>query len=206
MSTVTDPAPDTVVERFAPTSGRFSGIAGLITAAVVLILAVLGWDAGTPLGVAIVALFGGLMVWAAMLRPALWTTSDDLVMRGMFGSQLIPLAAIDTVIVTQVLAVKVGDKRFVSPVIGYTVRQTMKSKVRDARSPTSSAPAPTQEHQAFVEARIAYVAQDARDRLGIRKGSPEQQALAAGVRHTWAWPELVAAAVLVLAFVVWVIL
>jgi len=206
MSTVTDPAPDAVVERFAPTSGRFSGIAGLITAAVVLILAVLGWDAGTPLGVAIVALFGGLMVWAAMLRPALWTTSDDLVMRGMFGSHLVPLAAIDTVIVTQVLAVKVGDKRFVSPVIGYTVRQTMKSKVRDARSPSSSAPAPTQEHQAFVEARIAYVAQDARDRLGIRKGSPEQQALAAGVRHTWAWPELVAAAVLVLAFVVWVIL
>ena len=206
MSTVTDPAPDAVVERFAPTSGRLSGIAGLITAGVVLILAVLGWDAGTPLGVAIVALLGGLLVWAAMLRPALWTTSDDLVMRGMFGSHLVPLAAIDTVIVTQVLAVKVGDKRFVSPVIGYTVRQTMKSKVRDARSPSSSAPAPTQEHQAFVEARIAYVAQDARDRLGIRKGSPEQQALAAGVRHTWAWPELVAAAVLVLAFVVWVIL
>jgi len=203
---VSDPAPDAVVERFTPTSGRFSGIAGLITAGVVLILAVLGWDTGTPLGVAIVALLGGLLVWAAMLRPALWTTGNDLVMRGMFGTHWIPLAAIDTVIVTQVLAVKVGEQRYVSPVIGYTVRQTMRSKVRDARSPTSSAPAPTQEHQAFVEARIAYVAQDARDRLGIRKGSPEQQALAAGVRHTWAWPELVAAAVLVLAFVVWVIL
>ncbi len=205
MSTVTDPAPDAVVERFAPTSGRFSGIAGLITAGVVLILAVLGWDVGTPLGVAIVALLGGLLVWAAMLRPALWTTTDDLVMRGMFGTHWVPLAAIDTVIVTQVLAVKVGDQRYVSPVIGYTVRQTMRSKVRDARSPTSSVPAPTQQHQAFVEARIAYVAQDARDRLGIRKGSPEQQVLADGVRHTWAWPELVAAAVLVLAFVVWVI-
>jgi hypothetical protein len=203
VPTPEDPA---VVERFAPTSGRISGVVGLITAGVVLILAVLGWDAGTPLGVAIVALLGALLVWAAMLRPALWTTTSELVMRGMFGTHWIPLAAIDTVIVTQVLAVKVGDRRFVSPVIGYTVRQTMKSKVRDAQSPSSSAPAPTQEHQAFVEARIAYVAQDARDRLGIRKGSPEQQALAAGVRHTWAWPELAAAAVLVLAFVVWVIL
>ncbi|GAA4734917.1 hypothetical protein GCM10023350_18300 [Nocardioides endophyticus] len=203
---MTDPDSDTVVERFAPTSGRISGVAGLITAGVVLILALLGWDTGTPLGVAIVALLGALMVWAAMLRPALWTTGNDLVMRGMLGTHWVPLAAIDTVIVTQVLAVKVGDRRFVSPVIGYTVRQTVKSKARDARSPSGSAPAPTQEHQAFVEARIAYVAQDARDRLGIRKGSPEQQALAAGVRHTWAWPELVATALLVLAFAVWVIL
>ena len=41
----------------------------------VLILAVLGWDTGTPLGVAIVAVLGAVLVWAAMLRPALWMTS-----------------------------------------------------------------------------------------------------------------------------------
>jgi hypothetical protein len=202
---VTDPARDVVVERFAPTSGRFSGIAGLVTAGVVLILAVLGWDAGTPLGVAIFALLGAVLVWAAMLRPALWTTSSDLVIRGMFSTNWVPLAAIDTVVVAQVLAVKVGDQRFVSPVIGYTVRQTMRSKVRDTQAPASSAAGPTQEHQAFVEARIVYVAQDARDRLGIRKGSPEQQALAAGVRHAWAWPELAAVALLVLGFLVWLV-
>jgi hypothetical protein len=202
---VTDPDRDALVERFTPTSGRISGIVGLITAGVVLILALLAWDTGTPLGVAIVAVLGGLLAWAALLRPALWTTSQDLVMRGMFGTHWIPLAAIDTVIVTQVLAVKVGDRRFVSPVIGYTVRQTMRARVRDARAASSPDPGPTQVHQAFVEARIAYVAQDSRDRLGVRKGSPEQDALAAGVRHTWAWPELGAAVVLVLAFVVWLI-
>ena len=202
---MTDPARDVVVERFAPTSGRISGIVGLITAGVVLILALLGWDTGTPLGVAIVAVLGGVLVWAAMLRPALWTTGSDLVIRGMFSTSWVPLAAIDRVVVTQVLAVKVGDRRFVSPVIGYTVRQTMRSKVRDAQAPNSSGAGPTQEHQAFVEARITYVAQDTRDRLGIRKGSPEQQALAAGVRHTWAWPELAACALLVLAFVVWLV-
>ena len=206
---MTDPAstPDdtTVVERFAPTSGRISGVVGLIAAGVVLILAVTDWDSGTPLGVAIVAVLGAVLVWAAMLRPALWVTTRDLVMRGMFGVYRIPLAAIDTVVVTQVLAVKVGDRRFVSPVIGYTVRQTLKSKVRQGQAPDSASSGPTQEHQAFVEARIASMAQDARDRLGIRRGSPEQQALAADVRHTWALPELVAVAVLVLAFVVWLV-
>lgn len=201
-----DPADDPVVERFAPTSGRISGIVGLLTAGVVLILAVLGWDTGTPLGVAIIAVLGAVLVWVAMLRPALWTTSRDLVIRGMFGTHRIPLAAIDTVVVTQVLAVKVGGRRFVSPVIGYTVRQTVKGKMRGAAaSPTGAGPAAVHDHQAFVEARIAYAAQDARDRLGIRKGSPEQQALAADVRHTWAWPEIGACALLVLAFVAWLL-
>jgi hypothetical protein len=41
--------------------------------------------------------------------------------------------------------------------------------------------------------------------MGIRKGAPEQQALAADVRRTWAVPELVAVAVAVLAFVVWLV-
>jgi hypothetical protein len=206
---VTDPADaddaTAVVERFAPTSGRVSGIVGLITAGVILVLALIAGETGTPLGVAIVAVLGGLLVWASLLRPALWVTAHDLVLRGMFSTHRVPLAAIDTVVVTQVLAVKVRDHRYVSPVIGYTVRQTMRSKVREGQAPNSKAAGPTQEHQAFVEARITYLAQDARDRLGIRKGSAEQQALADDVRRTWAWPEIVAGVALVLAFLVWLL-
>ena len=206
---MTDPAQaddTTVVERFPPTSGRVSGVVGLITAGVVLTLALLPWDAGTPLGVAIVAVLGALLVWAALLRPALWVTSRDLVLRGMFSTRRVPLAAIDSVVVTQVLAVKVGDQRYVSPVIGYTVRQTVKAKVRDGQTPGVAAPSPAQEHQAFVATRIDYLAQDARDRQGIRSGSPEQQALADGVRRTWAWPEIGAGVALAVAFVVWLLL
>lgn len=200
------PAPDeAVVERFAPTSGRISGIVGLATAGVILVLALIAGETGTPLGVAIVAVLAGLLIWAALLRPALWVTSRDLVLRGMFSTQRVPLAAIDSVVVTQVLVAKAGEHRYVSPVIGYTVRQTIKSKARDGRGPTSSAPSATNDHQAFVEARIAFLAQDARDRLGIRKGSPEQQALAADVRRSWAWPELGGCGALVLAFLVWLV-
>jgi hypothetical protein len=205
---VTDPAhaPDdtAVVERFTPTSGRFSGVVGLLTVGAILVVAVLDWDAGTPLGVGILAVLGAILVWSALLRPALWVTSRELVLRGMFSTTRVPLAAIDTVVVTQVLAVKVGDSRYASPVIGYTVRQTVKARV-GRESGSSGRASGAQDHQAFVEARIAHLAQDARDRLGIRKGAPEQQALAADVRRTWAVPELVAVAVAVLAFVVWLV-
>jgi hypothetical protein len=193
-----------VVERFTPTSGRFTGVVGLITAGVIVIIAVRDWDAGMPLGVGILTVLGAVLVWAAMLRPALWVTSRDLVLRGMFSTRRVPLAAIDTVVVTQVTTVKVGDQRYVSPVIGYTVRQTMKSRA-GGTSPDSAASGPTREHQAFVEARIDHLAQDARDRQGIRKASPEQQALRTGVRRSWAWPEIGGCVLLALAFVVWLL-
>lgn len=194
---------DAVVERFQPTSGRISGFVGLGTAAVIFVIAVLDKDTGTPLGVAILALLGALLVWAALLRPAMWVTSTDLVMRGMFRTDMIPLAAINKVSVSQVFAVFVGERRFVSPVIGYTARQTMKSRV--TRGVTESTTSPIQSHQTFVEARIDHLAQSSRDLLGIRNRSPEQEALAADVRRSYAWPEIAGVAVLVLAFVVWLL-
>ena len=202
---MTEQDSDAVVERFQPTSGRLSGILGLVTAAVVLVLAVGAWDPGRPLGVAIIAVLGALLVWAALLRPALWITSRDLVLRSMFHTDRIPLAAIDKVVVTQVLAATAGGKRYVSPTIGYTARQTVKARVQ-ARGATAGTPNPLTSHQAFVEERLNHLARDSRDRLGVTQGSPEQQALAADVRRTYAWPELVAVVVCVVAFVAWLVL
>lgn len=205
---MTEQSGDRVVERFRPTSGRVTGILGLVTAGVVLVLALVGWDGGTTVGVVIVAVLGAVVVWAAMLRPALWVTERDLVMRGMFHTDRVPLAAIDRVRVTQVLTVAVGDRALVSPVVGYSLRRLTKSRFqpRDRIDPTgtsSGAPPEAREHQAFVEARIAHLAATARERAGIRPGSPEQQALAADVRRSWAWPEIAACAALAVAFVGW---
>jgi hypothetical protein len=199
------PDHDAVVERFHPTNGRFSGFLGLGAAALILVLAIVPFDAGRPLGIAILAVLGALLVWVALLRPAMWVTARDLVMRGMFRTDSIPLAAIDKVVVTQVFAVSAGGKRFVSPTVGYTARQTMRAKVR-TRGATAKTESEVDTHQIFVEARVSHLAQDTRDRLGIKKGSPEQEALAAGVRRTYAWPEIAGVAVCVLAFVVWLAL
>ncbi|MDF1603887.1 hypothetical protein [Nocardioides sp. YIM 152315] len=216
---MSDQDDDAVVERFQPTSGRISGVLGLIVAGVVIVLALAAWDAGTALGVAIVAVLGAVLVWAALLRPALWVTRRDLVMRGMFHTDRVPLAAIDRVRVTQVLTVVVGERRMVSPVVGYSLRQLTKARIQtrggieqphleplEAKDPQSGAPLESAVHQAFVESRIDHLARTARDQSGIRPGSPEQHALAHDVRRTWALPELAAAGLFVVAFVVWLAL
>lgn len=197
-----------VVERFRPTSGRFSGLLGLGTAGLVLVLALVG-GSREAFVVAVGAALGGVLVWAALLRPALWATRRDLVMRGMFHTDRLPLAAIDRVRVSQVLTVVAGDRRMVSPVVGYTLRQTVKTRARSGgiEQPNlgglepppvaaDGARAVAGEHQAFVESRIEHLATTARDLAGIRPGSAEQRALADDVRRTWAWPEIGAVVVL----------
>ena len=195
---------DDVVERFRPTNGWFSGFVGLGTALVILVLALMAGDTGRPLGVAIGAALGGLLAWVALLRPALWATQRDLALRGMYHTDFVPLAAIDKVAVSQVLAVSAGGKRYVSPTIGYTARQTVKGKM-NPRSDTGKVASEVDTHQIFVEHRILHLAQTSRDQLGITKGSPEQAALAADVRRTYAWPEIAGTALCLLAFVVWII-
>lgn len=209
---------DAVVERFRPTSGRVSGFVGLATAAVVLVLALASGDSGTPVGVAIVAVLGGVLVWAALLRPALWATRRDLVLRGIFHTDRVPLVAIDRVRATQVLTITAGDRTLVTPVVGYSLRQTVKTKGRTGGleqpdlggldvtpGPTAGTTASSQVHQAFVEARIEHLARDARDVSGIRQGSPEQRAAADDVRRTWAWPEIGAVTALAVLFVLWLV-
>lgn len=207
---MTEQADDRVVERFRPTSGRLSGVLGLVTAGVVLVLAVLGWDGGATLGVMIVAVLGAVLVWAALLRPALWATGRDLVMRGMFHTDRVPLAAIDRVRVTQVLTVSVGERSLVSPVVGYSLRRMTKNRFQppdrmEPTGPAGGAPPEAREHQAFVESRIVHLASTAREQAGVRPGSAEQRALADDVRRSWAWPEIAACLALAAAFAVWLL-
>lgn len=184
---------DAVVERFHATNGRVSGYLGLGVGAFVLLLTVLDWGSGRALGIAIVAVLGMLLVWAVMLRPAMWATERHLVLRGIYDTRTIPLRAIDRVAVGQVTAVSVGGQRYLSPVVGYSARQTIKQR----RAP-SDAPAPTMidTYQLFVEERITQLAREARERYAD-DGS-------VAVR-TLAYPEIVGTAVLVVAFLVWLL-
>jgi len=192
---MSEPPTDAVVDRFHPTNGRISGYVGLGVGAVVLAMAVAGWSTGRALGVAILALLGLLLVWVVLLRPAMWATQRDLVMRSMYHTDTIPLARIDRVAVSQVTAVTVGDKRYLSPVVGYTARQTIRAK--GASRKTAAAPTPMDTYQVFVEERIGHLAREARDVYGETD---------APVRRTPAWPEIAGTVLLVLAFLVWLLL
>lgn len=192
---MSDRPADPAVERFHATNGRASGWIGLGCAAVVLVLAIAGWSTGRPLGVAILALLGGLLVWVIMLRPGMWATDRDLVMRSMYHTDEIPLAAIDKVAVGQVTAVTVGGKRYVSPVVGYTARQTVKQRSA-AKKGDAKAASSLDTYQVFVEERITHLAHEATERYAGPAGT---------VRRTYAWPEIVGSAVLVVAFLVWLL-
>lgn len=185
----------TRTERFHATNGQVSGYVGLAVMVGILVLALLPWEAGRPLGVAILAVLGLLLVWAAMLRPALWATERTLVLRGIFHTDEVPLGAIDRVVVSQVLAVYARGERYLSPVVGYTARQKIVNKRREAKGKIS-APTAGDTYQVYVEERITQLAKEDRERFGPTD---------AAVRRTWAWPELIGCAVLVGAWLVWLL-
>lgn len=177
------------VERFQPTGGRIFGVLALVLALVLIVLGLLNRDDGFPMSVVAAALAGAVLAWAAMLRPRVWVTPDDLVLRNMLHTAWIPLVAIEQVAVRQVLVVSAGEKRYVSPAVGRTWRKAISSR---GPSGATGAAELAASYPDFVEDRISRLAEDARARAGVRLLSDEQLALAGGVRRAWAWPEVAA--------------
>jgi hypothetical protein len=182
------------IEKFQPTNGRVVGVLGLVA---VLALMTLGAIDGYPVWAVGLLAVVAVMTWAAVLRPGVRIVGDDLELRNMFVTQSVPLGAIEEVAVRRVLAIRAGDRRFVSPAISRSLRQTLRPKKGDQPVPA---------YPDFVEGRIRAAAADHRDRVGIRARSDEQDALAHDVRSDPAWPELGALAVAVLILLVGVVL
>ncbi len=193
-----------VVEEFRPTSGRISGFLAIAFALLVVVVAALPGDQGIAPYVVWGVLFAGVLAWAAMVRPRLWATESDLVMRNTLSTFTIPLAAIEAVAVRQVCAVRAGRRRYVSPVVGMSVRQiNRKARASNDVESMKVADIPYATH---VEDRIHHLAELARMREGINLMSDEQVARASGVRREWAYPEIAALAVTALGFVVTLVL
>ncbi len=193
---------DAVVERFEPTSGRVTGWMTIVLAAVLVVAGVAYADDGFPLWVTAAGLLVGVLAWAAMIRPALWATHDHLVMRNLVETVHIRLAAVEEMAIRQVLAVRAGDERFVSTVVGRTWRKTLQSRHRPGGIDTGEVVAPTEgmHYADFVENRLHDLVDKARSRAGVRAGSQEQLALPDAVRREPAWLPiaLLAGAVVVL--------
>lgn len=182
-------------ERFHATNGLVSGYVALAVTVGILVLAVLPWETGRPLGVAILAVLGMLLVWCALLRPAIWATERTLVLRGMFHTDEIPLGRIDRVAVSQVVVISADGRRYTSPAVGYTARQKVKAKRRSVRG-DATVPTAADTYQVYVEERITQLAREDRERFGPTD---------AVARRTWAWPEIAGCVVLVGAWLVWLL-
>jgi hypothetical protein len=188
------------VERFDPTSGRVTAVLVLVLAGVVVVAGTV--DAGSvPLPVLAGAVLAAVLAWASMLRPALWATTEHLVMRNMLETVHVPLAAIEQLAVRQVLALKVGEKRYVSTVVGRPLRKAKRTG-RTGKAPVEEAtPAPGLPYADFVEQRLHQLMAEARTAAGVESLSDEQLALAADVRREPAWVPIGLTVVSAVAFV-----
>ncbi|WP_193612111.1 hypothetical protein [Nocardioides lijunqiniae] len=192
-------------ERFAPTSGRVMGLLGLTLSLGVVGIGLVDRDGIADWVIAACALLA-LLFWAAMLRPRVSLVGDDLVLRNMLETVTIPLAAVEELAVRQLLAVRAGDRRYVSPALGKSRRALRRpaggGAARVGRTPTSPDRIHDVDYTDFVENRIRQRMEDARAARGIRPSSQEQVALASEVRRSPAWPEVVGVLVLSTALVV----
>ncbi|SEC58419.1 hypothetical protein SAMN04489844_2571 [Nocardioides exalbidus] len=188
---------DEVVQRFHATSGRLTGWLTVVVAGVLVVAGVAYLDDGFPAWVAAGALLVGVLAWAAMLRPALWVTREHLVMQNMLETVHVRLAAVEEMAVRQVLAVRAGDRRLVSTVVGRTWRKALLSR---RRADEHDGVVDDMPYADFVENRVHELVDAARARAGVRAGSKEQLALPDAVRREPAMlpVALVVAAVLVL--------
>ena len=168
------------VEKFKPTSGRFVGTTAVLLCLVVMVYAVVDGEGGFGAPVVWGAAFFAILSYAALLRPALRVEKDALVLRNMLDTNVLPLAAIDQVAVRQVLAIRVDEKRYVSPAIGHSFLRTVHPRVDKERTHDLSYPD-------YVRDRILHLADGARRRLGGAEPPP--------VRRIRAWPEIAGLAV-----------
>lgn len=218
-------------EDFHPTTGPLVGLLtlGVLAGAVVLDVLEQGADLA-PWGYALVVLLG-VLVWAAVLRPRVWVGEGDLVLRTMLETVRLPLAAVETIAVRQVLVVTAGGRRYVCPALGRSRRALVRGSddaggggsrggggvgaFMGVRSWGGGAPeegddvarrsherALGVDYPRYVEGRLLELTDRARLEARVRPGSDAQRELAAGVRREPAWPEIVGLALSSVALVV----
>lgn len=174
-------------------------VTGSITVVVMLAFAAFGTfypSSGWPAWLVAGALLLAAVAYVAQLRPAVVLTDTDLVLRDMLSTVRVPLAAVRTVDVAQLLSVEVGGEIYDNPAVGRSRRQIK----RDAALPVEHH-LTEDSYGLVVEHTIRERAAAARRARGVAEDSREQRALAAEVRRVRAWPEIALLALAVLGFV-----
>lgn len=185
------------VEWFESPGGRIVGGLGLGGAALLLVLAVADGIEGRDLPAVAGFCFAAVLIWVVLFRPRVGLTTHALVLRRPLSQVSLPLAAIEQVALRQVLAVLVGEQRYVSTGLGRS-RRALNRQARADGKPVRA----DHDYTEFVEQRLSQRMEDARAAAGVALLSDEQLALAAGVRRSWAWLEIAVLVGLAVLFVV----
>jgi hypothetical protein len=207
------------VQTFSATNGRATGVIGLVMAATVAALFAAAGELSVAVPGVLGCAFAAVLVWAALLRPRVSATAQELRMRTFGEDVTIPLASIDTVAVRRYLVVRSGGVKYICPAISRSLRRTVRSEMRWQGGSQLLAPGLREgdlpasvrtevkgskgvDYADFVESQIVHLANVDRANRGIEARSEEEYELGSQVVRRRAWLELGALAVLGVAFVV----
>ena len=118
------------VQSFRVTNGRVTGVIGLLMCVGVAVIFVVTEHLAVALPGVLGCAFAAVLIWAALLRPRVAATSQDLVMWTLAEKDVIPLAAIDTVLVRRYLVVRAGGVKYICPAIGRSLRKTVRTEMK----------------------------------------------------------------------------
>lgn len=114
------------MQRYGPTSGTVTGVVGLVSCAVVVVVVVVGGLSPTSVRVGLAALALGVLIWAYLLRPSIVVEPDGhtLLLRNPLVSHRIPIAVVKAVVVRAITTVRThDDDRFDAVAVGYPLRK-----------------------------------------------------------------------------------
>ncbi len=195
-------------EDFRPTGGRLLGVLGISVVLLVVGVGVREPDLSVPAWGWPAAVLAAVLLWSAMLRPRVWVGEGQLVLRTMYETVRLPLGAVESVTLRQVLVVTAGGRRFTCPALGRPRRALLRhdhggraqgggigtffglgsvDRGGDGHPPPRALGV---DYADFVESRLVELTSRGRLEARVRAGSPEQAALASGVRREPAWPEI----------------
>lgn len=210
------------VTRFRSTNGRAVGALGLVLCAALVVVFVASSPAHVAVPGVLGCAFAAVLFWAALLRPRVSASADELRMLTLFQDVRIPLAAIDTVLVRRYLLVRAGGRKYICPAISRPLRKTLRKEMNWSGGTQMLSPGAnvgdfegsmqTQavtgdlDYADLVEQQIGALADNDRGRRGIEARSEEEYELGSQVERRTAWLEIGALIVLGVAFVVAVLL
>lgn len=216
---------DEQTQWFRGTNGMVWGTLAFVIAAGVIALDIAsGWHPPVGLG----GLLFAVLAYVSLIRPRIGVGREELVLDHMFSTVRIPVAAVDSVAVGRTFEARVAGRSYVSAAVNRSLRDALRGRdIRGAEftsgarpnsfrqmlrgrsqvsPPARPEPPRSKQHEVsyadFVVERVHSSAANARERAGIASDSPRLAQLAEEVRRTWAWPEIIAVAVIAVVFVV----
>jgi hypothetical protein len=120
---------ETGVERFKPTAGYWLGVVGIVGLVLAAAMTIYVSRSTAAVATVLAMLWCALVVWVALVRPAVHAHGDHLLLRNMLRDTEVPWHLVDDVAVRQTTRVYVDDRVHHGIALGRSTRSMMKQSL-----------------------------------------------------------------------------